>query len=78
MTDRQIDCEQALKQIFEFIDHELREGDHEAMQRHLHACKSCFSRMEFERLLKEKVCELRDESASPHMSQRIKRLLQGF
>ncbi len=78
MTNRPIDCEQALKQIFEYIDHELHEGDREAMKRHLHTCKSCFSRVEFERLLKEKVGELRDEEASPHVSQRIKRLLRSF
>jgi len=75
---KQIDCEQALKQIFEFIDHELRTDDREAMQRHLHTCKSCFSRVEFERLLKEKVGALRDDDVSPHMSQRIKGLLKSF
>jgi anti-sigma factor (TIGR02949 family) len=78
MTDRQIDCEQALKQIFEFIDHELGSDDREAMQRHLHACKSCFSRVEFERLLKEKVGELRDEQTDAHLAQRIRRLLKSF
>lgn len=78
MTERTIDCEQALKQIFEFIDHELRDGDRAAMQRHLHTCKSCFSRVEFERLLKEKVGELREEEAGPHISQRIKGLLKSF
>lgn len=55
MTDRTIDCEQALKQIFEFIDHELGDGDREAMQRHRHTCKSRFSGVEFERLLQQKV-----------------------
>ena len=78
MTAQQIDCEQALKQIFEFIDQELHEGDRDAMQRHLHACKSCFSRVEFERLLKEKVGQLSDEEASPHVAQRIGRLLKSF
>jgi anti-sigma factor (TIGR02949 family) len=78
MNDRQIDCERALKQIFEFIDHELLEGDRQAMQRHLHTCKSCFSRVEFERLLKERVGELRDEEVGPQISQRIKGLLTTF
>jgi anti-sigma factor (TIGR02949 family) len=78
MTKRQIDCEQALKQIFEYIDHELGGADHEAMQHHLHACKSCFSRMEFERRLKEKLGALREEQATDKVSERIKGLLKNF
>ncbi len=78
MTDRTIDCEQALKQIYEYIDQELRGGDREAMQRHLHTCKSCFSRVEFERLLKRKVGELREEEASLQVSLRVRRLLENF
>jgi anti-sigma factor (TIGR02949 family) len=78
MTRRDIDCEQALKQILTFIDRALGDQDREAMQRHLHTCKSCFSRMEFERLLKSKVGELRDEPATPSMSERVKALLKNF
>jgi anti-sigma factor (TIGR02949 family) len=75
---KQIDCEQALRQVFEFVDRELESSDHEAMQRHLHTCKSCFSRVEFERLLKARVGELRDEDASPELGERIKGLLKSF
>lgn len=78
MTDRRIDCEEALRQVFEFIDHELAAPDRAAMERHLSACKSCYSRTEFERLLKQRVGELGDEDASPHLSQRIRGLLRGF
>jgi hypothetical protein len=43
MTKHEIDCEQALKQLFEFIDRELPEVRRDEMQHHLHTCKSCFS-----------------------------------
>lgn len=72
-----IDCEQALAQIFEFIDHELRPDEHEAMQEHLHACKSCFSRTEFERRLKAKLTSLRDE-AEPAAQARIEKLIKSL
>ncbi len=78
MSKQPIDCEQALRQIFEFIDHELDERRQEAMSQHLHTCKSCFSRMEFEQRLKEKVGSLRDEQATTAVSDRIKSLLRGF
>ena len=78
MTKRNIDCEQALRQIFEFIDRELGESDHEAMHRHLETCKSCFSRVEFERKLKAKLGDLREEKATEQMSERVKDLLKNF
>jgi len=78
MTEREIDCEQALKQIFEYIDHELHESDHHAMEHHLHTCKSCFSRVEFEQRLKEKVGELRKEESSSELEIRIRNLIKTF
>ncbi|MCZ7566097.1 MAG: zf-HC2 domain-containing protein [Burkholderiales bacterium] len=78
MTKHEIDCEQALDQLIEFVDHELPEGKHSAMQHHMRACKSCFSRFEFERRLKEKLGTLRDTEVSSDASERIKRLLKSF
>ena len=78
MTKHEIDCEQALKQLFEFIDRELPEDRRDEMQHHLHTCKSCFSRMEFERRLKEKVGALRDEEVPSQLGARIKGLLKSF
>jgi anti-sigma factor (TIGR02949 family) len=78
MTKHEIDCEQALNQLFEFIDHELAEGERQAMQHHLHTCKSCFSRFEFERRLKQKLGELREKEVSSDTSDRIKKLLKSF
>ena len=78
MSQRQIDCEQALKQILTYIDRELDEGEREVMQQHLHTCKSCFSRMAFERLLKGKVAKLRDEAPTESMQARIRELLKNF
>ena len=78
MTKRQtIDCEQALTRIFEFIDHELNAHEREAMQEHLHTCKSCFSRAEFERRLKGKLTGLRDE-ADPAAKTRIEKLIKSL
>lgn len=78
MTKREIDCEQALRQILEYVDRELGKAEHEAMHRHLQTCKSCFSRMEFERRLKGKLGALREEKATPEMNERVKALLKTF
>jgi len=79
VTKHEIDCEKALQQIFQFIDHELGGDEREAMQRHLHTCKSCFSRAEFERRLKgKKVGGLREKQEVPEVRRRIGRLLKTF
>jgi anti-sigma factor (TIGR02949 family) len=75
---QQIACEQALEQVLEYVDHELGENERTALEHHLHTCKSCFSRMEFERRLKEKVGALREEKVSSSISERIKGLLDSF
>jgi anti-sigma factor (TIGR02949 family) len=78
MTKQEIDCEQALRQILEYVDHELGEHEHSLMAQHLRTCQSCFSRMEFERRLKQKVGALREEEVSPRLAERIKGLLKNF
>ena len=74
---RTLDCEQALAQIFAFIDRELKADEREAMQEHLHTCKACFSRAEFERRLKKKLGGLR-EHASPDAQARIEKLIKSL
>ncbi len=78
MTRNEIDCEQALTQILEYVDHELADTGRAAMAHHLHTCQSCFSRMEFERRLKDKVGALREEKVSSTVTSRIKGLLDSF
>jgi mycothiol system anti-sigma-R factor len=78
MTEKEMNCEQALRQIFAYVDRELGEEERAAMRAHLHTCKSCFSRMEFERLLKSKVRALRDDKATPSVGERVKALLKDF
>jgi len=71
-------CEQVLKRIFEFLDRELADEDRNAVERHLHTCRSCFSRMEFERELKDRVQALSRADVPSRALDRIKALIQGF
>lgn len=78
MTQQELSCEQALHHLFDFLDHELDAPERDAMQHHLSTCRSCFSRADFERRLKEKLAELRRDEPPADASERIKRLLQSF
>lgn len=78
MTRPPIDCEQALRQVFDYIDHELHAHDHDAMRAHLETCRSCFSRVEFERRLKGKLTDLVEDDATSELSDRIRTMLKTF
>ncbi len=73
-----ISCEQALNQVFDYIDHELDAHDRETMAQHLETCRSCFSRVEFEQRLKDKLADLRKEEATTKVSNRIKSMIKSF
>ena len=73
-----LQCEQALRFLAEFIDGELREKDRAAVQAHLHTCRSCYSRLEFESRLKSKLGELASPEAPAKVRRRIHDLIKGF
>jgi anti-sigma factor (TIGR02949 family) len=56
MSDiKEIGCEEALRHLFEYLDRELDATRHAEMEHHLHACRACFSRAEFEKRLKARL-----------------------
>jgi anti-sigma factor (TIGR02949 family) len=73
-----IGCEQALKCLVDFIDHELGNAERQSVERHLHTCRSCFSRMEFETRLKQKLLALPAEEAPSASRDRIQDLIKRF
>jgi anti-sigma factor (TIGR02949 family) len=73
-----VGCEQALKRLLEFIDHELSDSEHDSVERHLRTCRSCFSRMEFESRLKQRLSALPAEDAPSTARDRIRDLIKGF
>jgi len=47
-----IGCEEALKQLLAYLDQQLGAEKQREIERHLEICRSCFSKAEFEKLLK--------------------------
>ena len=73
-----IGCEEALKCLLELIDGELSDQQQDAVERHVRTCRSCFSRMEFERRLKERLSALSADDAPAALRSRIHDLIKGF
>jgi anti-sigma factor (TIGR02949 family) len=79
MTERKdIGCEEALKRLAEFIDCELPDNEQENVKAHLRTCRSCYSRMEFESRLKERLSTLSAGDAPATSRARIRKLIEGF
>lgn len=75
---KDINCDEALKRLFAYLDRELDAHAHREMEQHLTRCRSCFSRTEFEKRLKERLRETGRETAAPEFAARIRRLLGNF
>jgi anti-sigma factor (TIGR02949 family) len=71
-------CERALKRLLEFIDHELSDGERDSVERHLRTCRSCFSRMEFERRLKQRLSALSTAHVPSTSLDRVRNLIKRF
>jgi anti-sigma factor (TIGR02949 family) len=76
--DCDIDCEEALKRLLELIDGELSGREQDDLERHLRTCRSCFSRMEFERRLKERLSALPADDVPATLRTRVQNLIKGF
>lgn len=79
MSDPQvINCDEALRLLAAFLDHELHVEERGSVERHLATCRSCFSRAEFERRLKSEVGRTGREDIPAAFDQRVRRLLASF
>jgi len=73
--DDMIDCEEALKRLFRFVDQDLDDHKHAEMETHLSRCKSCYSRVEFEKRLHQHLRGVGQEAPSEALRRRVKKLM---
>lgn len=79
MTDHdKIRCEEVIAHLFDYLNGELDAEKRSYIDRHLEECRGCYSRAEFERLLRKKVADLCDEPPPAALQRRLKALLDQF
>lgn len=79
VTEREpIDCDEALRRLAEYLDAELDALAGEELERHLHTCRSCYSRADFERRLRSRLRELRHTPVDPAFEDRICEVTRHF
>jgi len=52
-----MNCEEALKKLYEIVDNEATPKDKEEIKKHLEHCRHCMSRYEFEDMFKKLICD---------------------
>ena len=70
-------CDDALRLLAQYLDRELSDGEHAEVERHLRTCRSCFSRAEFEQRLKGELAALSAAAVSSALQDRIRVLLDN-
>lgn len=80
MSERssEIDCQQAIRLLLQYLDNELEADDHAAIEKHLRGCRACYSRLEFESRLMKLIAEAGRENPSPGLRERIRRLTARY
>ena len=79
MTEHErIECEEVVAHLLDYLDGELDAEKRVQIDRHLEACRGCYSRAEFERELRRRLRELGKESAPETLRRRLKTLLDDF
>ena len=74
-----ISCIEAVKKIFELMEGKLTSSEKKQLDEHLSVCRECCDRLDFERLLKEKLQKVNKDKKLPQtLTKRINTLLQSF
>lgn len=79
MTDeRVLTCEEALRFLAAYLDGQLEDAKDRDVESHLARCRSCYSRADFEKRLKQQVAALGSAEVRPEFVERIREMMSRF
>lgn len=71
-------CEQVIQNIWDYLDREMCGEDMTEVQKHLDLCRGCFTRIEFEKILREKMRKTTHHCCPDKLKKRIKDLIDHY
>ena len=77
-TTREIDCDEVMRQLFDYLDDEVEIAAGDEIHHHIEECRSCFTRVEFEKQIKDRVRSAGKDSAPESLRNRITDLMKDF
>ena len=75
---RKVSCEEVLSKLHAYLDKEVDAPSEVEIDQHLHDCRECFSRAEFEKALKRKVASAADVATPADTRKRLEALIKRF
>ena len=76
--NRKVSCEEVLSKLHAYLDQEVDAPSEAEIDQHLHECRECFSRAEFEKTLKRKVASAAEVETPADTRERLEALIKRF
>ena len=78
MTDLKgsIPCSEAVKQLWDYLDHAISAEDQERMETHLSFCRTCYGEMEFAKELRSFLASNEAQEIPPDVKAHLERFVQ--
>jgi len=73
-----MDCENVVKNFFDYLDKELCSEDREGLEAHLNKCRGCFDAADFEKRLFEHLRQKTSHRCPEELKQKIKNIIDKF
>ena len=73
-----ISCEDVLSKLYAYLDREVDSLTAAEIDHHLDHCRECFSRAEFEKVLRGRVAKSTEKETPPEVQERLKNLIRRF
>ena len=77
MTQK-MSCDEVLSKLYLYLDNEIDGPTVEDMDEHLHSCRECFSRAEFEKVLRKKVASAVEVKVPEDTRNRLEAIIKRF
>lgn len=73
-----INCEEVIRELFSYLDGEVSPETRNAFDHHIEGCRSCFSRAEFERRLRQRINETVEPEVPDELRNRINQIIKNY
>ncbi len=73
-----LDCQDVIEHLFDYIDKEMDGKNLAEMKMHLELCRSCFDRIEFERVMRIQIQEKTNHCCPERLKNKIRKFIENF
>jgi anti-sigma factor (TIGR02949 family) len=79
MTDtKAIPCSEAVRQLWDYLDHAISPDDQEKVEKHLSFCRKCCGELEFAKEMRAFLATSSAEEIPSHVKARLQRFVEGL